>query len=35
VNDSSVKREFGTAMRMPKTGATAPLKAPEDGMAHS
>ena len=35
MNDSSVKREFGTTMHMLKTGATAPLKAPVDGMAHS
>ena len=35
MNDSSVKREFGTAMQMLKAGALAPLEAPVDWMAHS
>lgn len=35
MNDSSVKREFGTTMHMLKTGATALSEAPVDGMAHS
>lgn len=35
MNDSSVKREFGTMIQMLKTGAMAPLEAPVDGMAHS
>ena len=35
MNDSSVKREFGTKTQMLKAGATAPLEAPVDGMAHS
>lgn len=31
MNDSSVKREFGTTIHMLKTGAMAPLEAPVDG----